>query len=235
MDQACTDALLFTDSLTDEIPAEYLLTVHVAMNINALNRDVAEAFEIRIEDSTQKFATECVPLLRKVPASNFLGHTHILRQRLDTLRRGRIDVAVYLRRNGDRLPLCAIELKGFNPSRTVVLKDLKRNSEYFALTGATGSSRMGFAVFGALHSIYSPKKLAEDRNLSNLKDKYKRWLAEVGLKDFYSSTVEVFTVRRHVADAETDVAGHSDFGDEDNHHYAGVLVIFLPQSPSSVS
>jgi hypothetical protein len=68
----------------------------------------------------------------KQQASNFLGYSSTLRKLQNTKRNGKIDVVVYRDGGLSGLPVCAIELKGFNPQKSVALQDLKRNGEYFS-------------------------------------------------------------------------------------------------------
>jgi hypothetical protein len=228
MSAACSDAFTFTGSLTEKIAAEYLLTVHVARHIDELNQSFATPYEIRIECPTRKFAADCVPLMKKVPASNFLGHRHIPRGKINTpLRNGRIDVAVYTGGAPSESPICAIELKGFNPSNSTVLTDLKRNAAFFSLTGPTGGSTIAFAVFGALHSV---RKLAQidkpDENLRKTKERYSKLLAQLNKPDLYLPEVETFSVRHQSQRDAIDADDVPDFASEDNHHFIGALVVF---------
>jgi hypothetical protein len=236
MQAACSDAFTFTGSLTEKIAAEYLLTVHVARHIDALNRGGGPSYQIRIECPTRKFAADCVPLTKRIPASNFLGYSHILRGRFNTLRKGRIDVAVY---DGDSTfpsPICAIELKGFDPSNSTVLADLKRNAEFFSLTGPTGSSTISFAVFGALHSIPKLAQIAKiNENVQSIEERYWKLLAQLGSSDRYVPKVHAFTVRNYSQRDEVDADGSPDFASDDNHHFIGALVIFEPGPPGGAA
>jgi hypothetical protein len=231
MRAACNDAFAFTDSLTEEIAAEYLLTVHVARSINELNRTSATSYEIRIECPTRKFATECVPLMKKVPDANFTGYRSILRGRLNTLRNGRIDVAVYDGRAPLPSPVCAIELKGFNPSNSTVLTDLRRNAELFSLTAPTGDSTLPLAVFGALHSVRKLGQIdREGENLRSVEDRYRGLLAQVGHRERYLADVKSFSVRHQSERDGIDADGSPDFASDDNHHFIGALVVFEAKS-----
>src|SRR5690606_8286566 len=71
----------------------------------------------------------------------------------DICRPGRVDVTVYIDvpnsgQFGVR-PLCAIELKGFNPGAELVRADLERSLGFLRNTGPTGDSVLEFAVFAA--------------------------------------------------------------------------------------
>jgi len=127
--------------------AEYLLTVNVAKKIKELNTGFGFPYKIRLEYCTKLFATACTLLFGKVPAANFLGYKSIVRCSNDTERSGEIDVAVYEKSYGINVPVCAIEVKGFNPAKKGIQQDLKRNAEYFGLISPIGKSILRFTFF----------------------------------------------------------------------------------------
>lgn len=58
-------------------------------------------------------------------------------------KRGKVDIAIYYKTNGgthQEETTCLIEVKGFNPSRAEIKKDLKRLSELKSMTQPTGAS-----------------------------------------------------------------------------------------------
>lgn len=155
MKRACDDMLRFSGEPAKRLNAEYLFTVAVAKELAGLNRYHGDPYRIYLEKKTRDFAKDC---LHPVKFGNSMQRGSITRRTgvPKLSRNGRIDVAVYedVPNNGylGHQPICAIELKGFNPARALVLEDLKRNLEYFSVKGNTGSSVLGTALFGALHS-----------------------------------------------------------------------------------
>ncbi len=138
---SCNDTFLFLEDESQKIGAEYLLTVNVAKKLADLNQYIGHPYKIYLERKTRLIASDCVPLFGREVANNFLGHRQVLRKQHNTSRNGKADITLY--NNTDGLvgtPICVIELKGFDPSRTLVLQDLRRNSEYFKLVCRTGAN-----------------------------------------------------------------------------------------------
>lgn len=148
---ACDDTVAFTEDWTRPIDAEYFASVHVAKQIASINSGLGSPLKIYLETCARRFKEKCTPLLMSVPAANVTGKTSVLRGQASIGRIGRIDVAVMREGQMDAIPVCAIELKAFNPSRSSVLTDLRRNAEYFE-PGRTGASQIEFAALAAIRS-----------------------------------------------------------------------------------
>jgi hypothetical protein len=238
MSHAVSDMLNFTDEPSLVFSAEYLFTVNVAKAITTLNFSDGDPYKIFLEKNTKQFARDCLhPIISgdyyKRKPSVFRDDNAVIESQID--RNGRIDVAVYIDEpnNGylGNQPLCAIELKGFNPSRNVVIKDLKRNIMYFRISGKTGGSVLKFSLFAALHS----QKKFGNKNNSNISGKlleiekmYNKWIAQVGISSDIKYKVNVFTVSE-------ESVGRVIYGGEENvidtnarHHFIGVVVSFVP-------
>jgi hypothetical protein len=228
MRKACSDTFAFTDNIREEVAAEYLLTVNVAHAIGANNKSFGHPYAVRIECSTKRFATSCLPLFKKTPANNFLTYTHVLRKPKNVGRNGRIDVAIFRGTGLHEQSHCAIELKGFNPSRKSVINDLTRNAHYFSIVGTTGHSSLRYAIFGALHSVQRVDD--ENKNLEMIRKKYKKWLSELPKSETHSTCVDAFSVRYEAAKFSVDDEGAADFSSDDNHHFIGVLVTYTSNS-----
>lgn len=222
MRQACVDTLYFTDDASEKVAAEYLLTVNVAKKIATLNYSFGNPYKIYLERKTKKFAGDCIPLFKKVPdKSNFIKYRSIVRKKHhNTERNGKIDISVYDNKPQIESPICAIELKGFNPSRTNIIKDLKRNSEYFFLTDDTGDSLIQFTVFGALHSF---NRINNTNSLEALLKKYKNCCSEV------SAINQLLVETKHF-----EISRQSSEHDE-RHYFVGILVYFQKIYPSRVA
>jgi hypothetical protein len=107
--RSCYDAFIFSDDETSLIDAEYLITVNTAKAISELNSTYN--YKICLEHSTEKFSTSCPPFLKKIPKNPFGYKTIIRKGTLDTVRPGKIDIAVYKNDPIIGPPMCAIEVK----------------------------------------------------------------------------------------------------------------------------
>lgn len=226
MKTSCDDAFYFSDDETQLIEAEYLLTVNAAKAIKELNPYFGSPYKIRLENDTQKFASACTSLMAKVKAENFLGHKTVIQTPNNTRRPGKIDIAIYTDQNSIDIPLCAIEVKGFNPSKHLIIKDLERNAEYFYLSSRTGDSTLPFSVFIALHSykgVWSDEK--EQSKLSKVKKRYQNYITSNKSLNSLSQSVDVFTIRRGVLPDPNDphIQEHGLQGDED-YLFIGAVV-----------
>lgn len=222
---SCDDALYFSDDETQLIEAEYLLTVNAAKAIKELNKYFGEPYKIHLEHDTKKFATACTPLYGK-KINNFSIPKTLIRTRNNTKRSGKIDIALYTTSNGLDKPLCAIEIKGFRPSKAEIIKDLERNAEYFHLTSPTGKSTLPFTVFLALHNykgVFNNEK--ERKNLSKLKQLYQMYIDDNTNLSCLSHDIKVMTVRRGVPPDPNCpyIQEHGLQGDED-YHFIGILI-----------
>ncbi|SHJ41095.1 hypothetical protein [Pseudomonas luteola] len=127
-------------------------------------------------------------------------------------------------------PTCAIELKGFNPTRAVVLKDLRRNFEYFSVKGNTGSSVLGSALFGALHSWSTVGTQSEEEvRVEVLRSKYVDWLSELPKASNVRSTVTVHQVRQDLVGEVVDEGDYQVLNSDTIHNFVGVVVEFYAQ------
>jgi len=224
---SCDEALYFSGDEAQIIEAEYLITINAAKCIKELNQSLGYPYRIRIEHCTEAFGTACTPLLGKQPADNILGHTIVARTKNDTDRPGRIDLAVYKETNGDDAPVCAIEFKGFNPTKERILDDLKRNAEYFSMASPSGSSVIQFTAFAALHryvGVWNQDK--ECKNIEKVRGNYEKYINESSDLSHLSHEIDVFTLRHGTAPSVDDpyVLEHGLQGDED-YHYVGVVVV----------
>jgi len=184
---------------------------------------VGYPYKIYLEHPTKIFVSNCVPLMGKNPNTNRMT---IRKTRKNTKRNGKIDVAVYRDGAWHGKPVCAIELKGFNPQRRVVLEDLKRNAEYFDLSCESGSSQIAFTVFAALHSfkhVRNEDSVTENQNL--LHNKYSKWLSELTDSNTCSVNIKVFTLSKGLAD-EQEIPPGEEYIDFESYQFVGVMVAF---------
>lgn len=230
MTRSCRDMLEFTDEPSREFNAEYLFTVNAVKSINELNGPDADPFKIYLERSTKTFAQDCI---HPVKWGKFKVTPTIFRRKIPNINRpGRVDIAIYYDKPMSRYfgtqPLCAIEIKGFNPQRKVVIEDLKRNLELLRASGETGNSVLQFTIFSALHSFKnfdSPN--VENTNLNFVKTRYLKWFSELGALNDVTYQLDVSTISKdlngrtiehHEDDIEVDL--------QSRHHFVGVTLIF---------
>lgn len=230
MKRACDDMLRFSGEPAKRLNAEYLFTVAVAKELDRLNWNYGEPYRIYLEKKAQDFAKDCLyPIKFGNPMQR--GATKFRKGTPSLSRNGRIDVAVYedIPNNGylGHQPICAIELKGFNPSRSLVLKDLKRNLEYFSVKGNTGSSVLGSALFGALHSWSTVETQCEEESKGEkLRAKYVGWLSELPKTSNIRSTVSVHQIRQDLVGEVVDEGDYQALNSDTIHNFVGIVVEF---------
>lgn len=81
-----------------------------------------------------------------------------VRKNTNTTRSGRIDIAILDSRPFFDIPICAIEVKGNAPCKSLLFSDIRRNLEYFKHTGPTGNSSLGLALNCSFHSYNDSTK-----------------------------------------------------------------------------
>lgn len=230
MKRACDDMLRFSGEPAKRINAEYLFTVAVAKELDGLNGYYGDPYRIYLEKKAQDFAKDC---LHPVNFGNALKRGSITRRTgaPKLSRSGRIDVAVYedVPNNGylGHQPICAIELKGFNPARTLVLKGLRRNLEYFSVKGNTGSSVLNTTLFGALHSWSKVgTKSEEEAKAEKLKNRYESWTSELPKIPNISSMVTVHHIRQDLVGEVVDEGDYQVLNSDTIHSFVGIVVEF---------
>lgn len=230
MKRACDDMLRFSGEPAMRLNSEYLFTVAVAKQIDELNGFYGDPYRIYLEKQTRDFAKDC---LYPVRFGNSLqrGSTRFRKGVPKLSRNGRIDVAVYedIPKNDylGHQPICAIELKGFNPARTLVLEDLRRNLEYFSITGNTGDSVLRSALFGALHSWSQVGTQSEEEAKSEvLRRKYEGWLSELPKASNVCRTVTVHQVRQDLEGEVVDEGDYQVLNSDTIHNFVGIVVEF---------
>jgi hypothetical protein len=237
MVQSCNDMLRFTDEPSRKFNSEYLFTVNMAKKISRLNGPNADPYKIYLEKATRVFAKDCLaPVILGHPEKR--GSTTFRRHTPNIRRNGRVDVAIYIDvpNNGyfGAQPLCAIEVKGFDPQRKRVVDDLKRNLEFHRVRGATGGSVLEFSCLAALHSF---RKVEDEdqakRDIDSVRSKYQRWLAEVGNIDDIDCEIDPFTVSEDRIGRVLDEGEYLALDVDSMHHFVGVIVTFKPKTPPS--
>ena len=65
-----------------------------------------------------------------------------------------------------------------------------------------------------------------DAKEARLKDRYQRWLAELGILDDIEKVVDVFTVRKELLGTVIDEGNYEYLDTDSVHHFVGVMVTF---------
>lgn len=224
---ACAQSELFTDSISEVIAAEYLFTVSVASSIAELNGAPGGPYIIRIERDVATFTADCMPPIK----FNYTGVGQNIIRRDDPKidRPGRIDVAVYIDPPSSIYwgwqPLCAIEVKGFDPNFEDVIADLKRNLTFLRVKGATGGSVIDFTAFAAFHSY---NRLGDNDLIKNelrVRKKYERYLARLGCLLDIKLEVRVSTVSVEQVGTVIQGVDYDELDPSSKHHFVGAIVI----------
>lgn len=230
MMQACRDMYSFCDKPQKEFNAEYLFTVATARAIDELNGAPADPYEIRIERSTKYLERDCLKPFIKAPGTSFRRPTLFRdKHQASTIKRnGRVDIAVYSDgyHNGypGKMPLCLIELKGFNPPRHLVLDDLRRNLEFHRLRGVTGGSVLDLSFFAALHSRTPAREATSEQAV---KKQYEKWMMQLGEVSDLATQVQTFTVSKDVRGRLQEEVNEVVIDTTSRHHFIGVVVSFM--------
>lgn len=239
MEFACQQSELFTGNKAARIPAEYLFTVAVAMAIAEHNGPPGDPYIVRVEYDAATFMKECVQPV-KFAREGAAGKSHLIKRKKPNIRRpGRVDVAVYVDvpNNGyfDAQPLCAIELKGFDPKPKLVRKDLERNLGFLRTTGPTGDSVLEFAIFAALHAYQRYGDGDLSRNKQGTKEKYERYLAKLGDLTDIDVGIDVKSISVEQAGTTIQGADYNELDTSSRHHFVGAIVVMSRAMPSAAT
>jgi hypothetical protein len=228
MRSALYDAKTLSEDFSAVANTEYLITVNIAKKISELGPLLgSDPIVTRLEYSTKRFATSCVPLMKRIKRSNGRSPYYILRQSKNASRNGRIDITVEELSNGlAAKPVCAIEVKAFNQSRKSTLEDLRRNAEYFDLQCATGRSNIEFTAFCAFHSFGSITLVADkSKELEKVRAIYDEYMKSVQLLPTIEYELHPFTASDLLMTGEESDEDYNSISHE-IHHHIGMVVIF---------
>ena len=255
MKKTLSDTLLFTNNPTNGVQTEYLLTVNVAQQIATLNHTDAEPYFISLEQNTIQFARQCLPAIvwgqsdtqdRKLTSIQRLKESSKRTKLLNfkqvnrTHRTGRIDIAIYQKPKSNTgqislQPLCAIELKSFNPAKNKIIADLERNLFFLKLKGNTGESILSYTVFAALHWNKRINVQDEEQHKVNLNKKYDEILNFLQPScEHIDISKEVFILSKSMGTVEIEDVNldtnefFESLDTTTRHHFCGVIVCFRP-------
>ncbi len=229
MEFACEQSELFTSNKADTFPAEYLFTVAVAMAIAEHNGPPGDPYVIRVERDATTFMKDCV-LPIKFVRQGIPGKSRLIRaEKPDICRPGRVDVTVYTDAPGSGhfgvQPLCAIELKGFDPGTALVLADLKRNLGFLRTTGRTGDSVLEFTVFAALHSHGRYSDVDLSKNEQRTRKKYTSYLEKLGDLSDVDVDIEVRSVSVEQFGTVIEGPDYDEVDTSSQHHFVGAMIV----------
>ncbi|EOK2545869.1 hypothetical protein ACJY8Y_004364 [Escherichia coli] len=239
MKESANATYLMDFSSGGKINTEYVATVSIGLSLIEITSFHHGDYKIIFEYHTNKFINATVPLSKRHDPNNIFSK-HIIRKNANTKRPGRIDIAILDSRSFFETPICAIEVKGNNPSKKLLFSDIRRNLEYFKHTGPTGSSSLELALNCSFHSYNDSTKKnyctttrdKEDR-IRELKNKYEKYISELNkeIPDKISVKINVFTATEFLLSPDADQDEYESHID-DLHLTLGVMVI-LARKPIS--
>ena len=230
LEGGCQNMLMFTDKPAERVNAEYLFTVNIAQSFGNMLYSDGDPYRIYLEKSRDDFSKDCVPALLEGDAR--IRRVSVMRGELERPIKGRIDIVVYDNRTikgyYGLIPVCAIEVKGFNPPKALVLCDLKRNLEYFYVRANTGESAIEFTLFVAIEYSTECDVVGAASRRKDIKEKYEKYVEVLCIGNDVNSVLDVFDVSH---DPDGRVYDYEDYvpviNTSDRHHYIGVVVCFF--------
>jgi hypothetical protein len=221
LENACKKTKDYAQEENMIIPAEYLLTVNVADSIFPeiqedyfkllLEFDTKTLADINYQDLGGEIFDMCINDVR------------------NTNRNGNVDIAII---NGNNAAFTCIELKRFNPTKSVIYKDVKRLSELVNRKSKTGESKI---LMNYLAFVYGNNSKCDDTSfLSKYAKKYYEDILQTLNIEFsslndsehFSFKYEVLTQSiSHINKKQHD----PDSGEDISHHYLGIVIIIKPQ------
>lgn len=252
MKTTLSDILRFTDNPTNGIQSKYLLMVNVAKEIGKLNKGNADPYTISLKQQTLKFARQCLPSIvqgnSNVQDNELTGFQEMKARQertrslnfkqVNTVHRiGKIDIAIYKKSVdiffGKYQPVCAIEIKSFNPPDNKIIADLERNLFFLNLKGNTGETVLNYTFFAALHWSKKINIEEDEKHKINLDRKYEKILAPFKSNNPYITVYkEILSLSKSVGnieikdvDVETDLITQS-VDTSTRHHFMGAIIGF---------
>jgi hypothetical protein len=225
----CSDAINFNGTFDANVKPEYLITINIAKSIGELNSYFGAPYLIKLEESTKKFATRCVPNMTQDDKDIF-APTIFRSNTQETHRKGRLDIAVY--NEHSEKPLTAIELALVNPAKTKLKADIIRLSEILNLSdNQTGHSKIKYTYFA---SILFNKKIKVAEQIENYcrkqETKYSNWLKEILETKNIKYEIKIVTIDDSLLFTTDKTIPGDDIFNSDLHYqakYFGGLIIRL--------
>lgn len=213
---ACKKTIEFAREESINIPAEYLLTTSVADAI--FEEFQTDYYKVLLEFDTKSLAD--------MNYENFGGKLFdmCMNDVDNTKRNGNVDIAVI---DGTDKPLTCIELKRFNPTKSILYKDVKRLSELVNRKSSTDKPIIGENY---LSFVYGEKgNYSDDSKLSEIaEEKYNEILISLN-KDFKAKNDKEhfpfsFEVYTNPVSYKNLTNHDPDTGEDISHLYLGVVL-----------
>jgi hypothetical protein len=214
-----------TEDWAQTLPAEYLLTVDIALAISTLNESyggIGFPFKTYIEAPTKTFIRHCIPLW---PLQKVEQRAKIYAR---VTRKGKIDIAVTHDGMPKAAPTCVIEIKGFGASKREIHKDLVRNADFMALSQLVGEPRLEFTVFVALHRGKAGHVKHKQRDINEVRRTYDTYLSELDLASRVPglrASCDIYTASENLASDGMNEIQLDDVS-EYHHHFIAAIVTF---------
>ncbi|MEI1682326.1 hypothetical protein V8P49_14045 [Acinetobacter baumannii] len=228
------DIRRFVNDLTEGIQAEYLFTVNVAKELAKHNIGPGDPYKIRLERKVNVFARDCLPKI-KIQGNRWEKNSRkFLKDIPKTYREGKIDLAVYV--DGylpypTTYPLCAIELKAFNPAKCKIKDDLLRNQALLNLQANTGESVLKFTHFAAFHWYKTITIGDEKEHFYKLNEKYLKLINELPkLPNIKAHDPKIFMLSNSQGDIEMEADNTEVIDTSTKHHFSGVIITLSKNS-----
>lgn len=137
-------------------------------------------------------------------------------------------------------PLCAIELKSFNPSKNKIIADLERNLFSLNLKANTGDSILSYTVLAALHWNKRIDIENNEQHKREVKEKYEKILTDFKLentnisvsKDIFALSKSRGTVDIGSFELKTNTIVES-LDTSTQHHFTGSILCFIKQAATN--
>lgn len=157
MKKSASVTYLMNFSSGGKINTEYVATVSIGLSLVDSDFFCYDDDKIIFEYPTGKFISATIPILKRLEPNEMFSRS-IIRKNANTTRSGRIDIAILDSKSCFDRPRCAIEVKGDNPAKGLLIADIKRNLEYFKHTGPTGTSNLELALNCSFYSYNESSK-----------------------------------------------------------------------------
>ena len=232
---AAKDSILMNLYSGAKIGIEYLATVSIGQQLVNNEAWNCGEHELHFEYSTKKFISSTVPLIKKMPRlPGQVFSRSIVRKLSNTTRNGRVDIALLQNRGGVNFPLCAIEVKGNNPTKKLLVNDLKRNLECMVYSAETGSSTLDLTLscsfFSYVRDTYCVKEQHEAEYSKKVRNIFEKKISvfRKTVPSNISLTVEVFTLSKLLAPNNAKQFEFSSI--EDELHLSLGVIIYLKRN-----
>jgi len=227
---ACSDIPKFTENWSGTLAAEYLLTVRVAEAIRDLNEHhggTGFPVKVHLEERTGDFIRKCIspwPILKGAAARKRIYRA--------VERKGKVDIAVThdSAPNPVPVPVCVIEIKGFDPAAQKVHEDLVRNANFMKVAALASRHEM-FTSLVALHEGEAVESTHKDTDINQIRKKYRRAVRKLRSR---LPGIQIECVVFTAGEEFPQEATPEELGDleDSRHHFVGAIVSFYRQGPT---